>query len=216
MKKKALHQFTVLLEDWIPKDASIAIAVGQKYVYYRVGTHDIHLKEGQTVQASSLACRIIQKRQKLDSLMDNTLYGTPYFGIGYPIEIEGQPAALVVILPPNYHVLKNGPFRYLTGKKDEDWSPIPIEKVMYMESLQKKTWFYADDEQYSTTYTLKNLHLRLPDSFIRIHRSYIVNISFIQRISRDITSSFILILKDSTELPVSQTYMNEVRKILGF
>lgn len=216
MEKKALQQYALLMEDWIPKDASMAIAVGDRYIYYLAGLHDIRLHEGQTVQPGSLAARIISERCKLDVLMDETLFGVPYYGIGYPIDIAGEPAALVVILPVNYHVLRHEPFRFLTGKRDEDWNPIPIEQVTYIESLQKKTWFYANGEQYSTTHTLKDLHLRLPNAFMRIHRSYIVNIQCIQRISRDITSNLVLSLKDGTELPVSQTYMPELRKVLGF
>ncbi len=59
--------------------------------------------------------------------------------------VDGEPGAYVVILPPNYHVLRHEPFRYLTGKQEEEWSPIPIEQIAHIESLQKKTWFYADE-----------------------------------------------------------------------
>ena len=52
--------------------------------------------------------------------------------------------------------------------------------------------------------------------FIRIHRSYIVNISYIKEISRDFSSNIQITLKDGTVLPVSQTYSANVRKKLGF
>ncbi len=216
MEKKELQQYASLIEDWIPKDASMAIAVDDRYIYYHTGLHDIRLREGQNVRPGSLAERVITDRSKIDVLMDETLYGVPYYGIGYPIVLAGKPAALIVILPANYHVLRNEPFQYLTGKNDDDWIPVAIDEVTYIESLQKKTWFYAEGQQYSTNHTLKDLHLRLPKSFIRIHRSYIVNIQSIQRISRDITSNLLLLLKDGTELPVSQTYMPELRRVLGF
>jgi len=119
-------------------------------------------------------------------------------------------------LPSNYHVLNQEPFRFLTGKQEEEWFPVAIEEISYIESLQKKTWFYVANEQFCTNYTLKDLQLRLPKTFLRIHRSYIVNIPSIQRISRDITSNLVLTLKDGTELPVGQTYMADVRKALGF
>ena len=47
--KKVLNQYATLLEDWVPKDASIAIAVSDHYIYYVPGMHDIHLKEGQHI-----------------------------------------------------------------------------------------------------------------------------------------------------------------------
>ncbi len=210
------RQYMTILEDWIPKDAGVAVAVGGHYIYYVAGIHTIPIEQGQVVQKGSIAEHVISHRCKFEKVMDQSLIGIPYYGIGYPIDVDGEPGALVVILPPNYHVLRHEPFRYLTGKQEEDWSPIPIEQISHIESLQKKTWFYADDEQYSTNFTLKDLLLRLPKSYMRVHRSYIVNISYIDRISRDLSSNFVLTLKDGTELPVSQTYMSQLRKSLGF
>lgn len=216
MKNEALQQVALMMEDWIPKDASLAIAVGNHYIYYFSGLHDIRLKKGQAVQIGSLADRIVRERSRMEELMDDSLFGVAYYGIGYPIEIEGEPGALIVILPPNYHVLRNEPFRFLTGKHEDDWFPIPIEEVSHIESMQKKTWFYAEGEQYNTNRTLKELHLRLPNIFLRIHRSYIVNIPYIHKVSRDFSSNLVITLKDGTELPVSLKYMSEVRNTLGF
>lgn len=211
-----LQQYTMLLEDWIPKDAAVAIAVEDRYIHYSAGIHDIRIKKGQLIQPGSIAEEVIRRKRKVDTIIDQSSYGIPYYGIGYPIQLHGEPGALVVILPPNYHELRQEPFRYLTGKQEEDWSPVPIEQISHIESMQKKTWFYANDEEYCASFTLKDLQLRLPKTFLRIHRSYIVNIAYIQRISRDLSSNLVLTLKDETELPVSQTYMAELRKALGF
>ncbi|MEK4023845.1 LytTR family DNA-binding domain-containing protein [Sporosarcina sp. FSL W7-1283] len=214
--KKILNQYATILEDWVPKDASIAIAVSDRYIYYDPGMHDIHLKEGQHIQTGSIAEATIKGRHKVEVVMDNTLYGMSYFGIGYPIDVKGEPGALIIILPPNFHVLKKDQLQFLTGKRDDEWFPIPINEVTYIESLHKKTWFYTSGEQYNISFTLKDLHLRLPKVFLRIHRSYIINMSCIEKISRDFSSNLVITLIDGTELPVSQTYLNEVRSLLGF
>ncbi len=214
--REVLQQYASILEDWVPKDAAIAIAMGDTYIYYVEGIHNIRLKEGQPVMPGSIADKVINHRLKVDKIMDNSLFGIPYYGIGYPVDLQGEPGALIVILPPYYHVLRHEPFRFLTGKQEDEWSPVAIEEIAYIESLQKKTWFYVASEQFCTSYTLKDLQLRLPKTFLRIHRSYIVNIPAIQRISRDITSNLVLTLRDGTELPVGQTYMADVRKALGF
>ena len=36
--REVLQQYASILEDWIPKDAAIAIAVGDRYIYY-AGRH---------------------------------------------------------------------------------------------------------------------------------------------------------------------------------
>ncbi|WP_303967089.1 LytTR family DNA-binding domain-containing protein [Sporosarcina ureae] len=214
--KNILNQYAALLEDWVPKDASIAIAVSDHYIYYVPGMHDIHLKEGQHIQTGSIAEITINEQRKVEVVMDNTLYGTSYFGIGYPIDVQGDKGALIIILPPNFHVLKKDQLQFLTGKKNDEWFPIPLDQVSYIESLHKKTWFYTAGESYNISFTLKDLHLRLPRCFLRIHRSYIINMNCIEKISRDFSSNLVIKLIDGTELPVSQTYLNEVRALLGF
>jgi DNA-binding LytR/AlgR family response regulator len=58
----------------------------------------------------------------------------------------------------------------------------------------------------------------LPVSFLRIHRSYIVNIDMINNIERGLSAPLSITLSTSKEqkLPVSQSYVREVRRRLGF
>ena len=144
------------------------------------------------------------------------MFETPYYAIGYPITIFGELGALIVVLPPLFKVEGPNLYHFLTGKQGEHWFPVPIDQISHIESLQKSTWFYKDGEQYKTTVTLKELQTRLPSTFIRIHRSYIINLNFIKKITRDLTSNFLIQLKDGTELPISQSYINHLRTILEF
>lgn len=214
--REQLKRYSNLLEEWIPKEASIAIAARDQYIYCAAGEHDFQLKEGQKVQPGSIADLVLQNGIRAEAVLDDALFHIPYYGVGYPIDISGEKAALVVILPPPHAISPPPPYRFLTGKQDEDWHPIPVDKIAYMESLQKKTWFYTEKEPYKTNIPLKDLQQRLPDNFLRIHRSYIVNVSFIDRIIRDFSSNLIVLLHDGTELPVSQSYIAEVRNTLGF
>jgi len=214
--KEEFEQFKIILEDWIPKDASIAIALGSTYVYYCPSINHYHLKIYEDIHPKSIAAQVLNNRRKTEVLVDESIFGTPFYAIGYPIMIEQQEAALVIILPSSFVPEKQELYKFLTGKQDEDWTPIPIEQVSHIESLQKRTWFYADNEQYKTNITLKELQRKLPEFFLRIHRSYIINIYFIKCISKDLASNFIIELKNGTELPVSQSYINDLRKILEF
>lgn len=214
--KDQLRQYTALVEDWIPKEASIAIAAKGEYMYYVAGKHGLQLQKGQKVQEGSIADTVIRNCCRTEGIIEDKVFNIAYYGIGYPIDILGETGAFIVILPPKHAVASPVPFRFLTGKLEEEWRPIPVEKIAYMESLQKKTWFYAGKEPYKTNIPLKELQQRLPESFLRIHRSYIVNISFIDRIIRDFSSNLLVLLQDGTELPVSQTYIGDVRSALGF
>ncbi|WP_256240346.1 LytTR family DNA-binding domain-containing protein [Bacillus sp. V3B] len=207
------------IKDWIPPEASVAFADKDQYLDYLSGIHDLQIRPGQPIPSGSITERVYQQRGRVESLVNESVFGIPYYGVGYPIEDQnGFNGALTVILPPTYSLKKQSSFSFITGKQGEVWSPTPIDQITYIESNQKKTWFYTTDGQYSTIQTLKALEQRLPSSFLRIHRSYIVNISFIQQLSRDLSSNLILRLKtpDSPELTVSQTYVPNVRRILGF
>lgn len=133
-----------------------------------------------------------------------------------PVQLNGKPAALVVNLPQDYELVTISPLRLLTGKLGDEWYPVPIEQITHIESFQKKTFFYTEKGQFCVSSTLKELEKRLPEVFLRIHRSYIVNTASISRISRDFSSNLIVTLVDGTELPVSQSYVNDLKCVLGF
>jgi len=213
----ALEQFKILLEDWIPKDASIAIAVDASYIFYSPSIHHVRHTFSEEVKPNSVAAQVLKTRKKTPIVTDDSIFGTPYSVIGYPILIEHQPAALIIIFPSLYASEKGEQFKFLTGKHGEDWIPIPIEQVSHIESLQKRTWFYANNkQQYSIKITLKELHSKLPENFLRIHRSYIINTYFIKRLTKDLGANVVVELKNGLSLPVSQTHVAHLREYLGF
>lgn len=210
------ERYIQILKEWIPKEASVAIATGGVYSYYLPGFHDIGIELGNSVQQGDIAKEVSMKKQKVERYIDNANDRAPYYGIGYPIVLEEKEAAVVIILPPTHSNTAKPTLTFLTGKHENRWCPVPIEEIAFIESLQKKTWFYNKDEAYQSIYTLKELEQSLPDQFLRIHRSYIVNIKEITEIARDFSSSILIKLKNGTTLPVSQTYTAQVRKTLGF
>lgn len=213
-QKELFEQYRDILIDWIPTGASIAIAIDDTFVYFSSGNHNISLQIGTTVPKESLAYRVLHERGKVDAMMDNTLFNTPYYAIGYPISINNQNAALIIVLPSLYEQKSIEVLQFLTGKLQDDWVPVLIEDISHIESLQKKTWFYRNTEQFKTNVTLKELQTKLPSFFIRIHRSYIVNIRFITRISKDFSSNYVVHLQTGVELPISQSYINNVKEAL--
>ena len=208
------EQYRNILMDWIPSGASIAIAVEDRFVYFASGHQNISLEVGSLVPIDSMAYRVLQQRKKVDAMMDSSLFDIPYYASGYPLMIDGKKAAIIIVLPPLFHQDKKEELQFLTGKFQDDWVPVMIDEISYIESLQKKTWFYRNAEQFKTNITLKELQTKLPSNFIRIHRSYIVNIRFISRISKDITSNYIVRLQNGVDLSVSQSYVSSVREIM--
>ncbi|OLO42402.1 hypothetical protein BTR23_04060 [Alkalihalophilus pseudofirmus] len=220
MESNVVRLFSRFIEDWVPTEASIAIAGGDKYVSYIPGSHDIHINQGQPIPSGSITERVYLQKRRVESMVDESVFGIPYYGVGYPLEDTetGFTGALTVILPPEYSFKKHTPLSFIVGRREDLWIPLAVEQVIYIESKQKKTFIYTEDGYYSSKFPLKTLEHHLPDTFIRIHRSYIVNISSIKHISRDLASNLEVTLKGSERrtLQVSQSYVQRVRKILGF
>ncbi|MEZ7170334.1 LytR/AlgR family response regulator transcription factor [Sporosarcina sp. OR05] len=208
-----VQQYRSLLEDWIPRDATFAIACEGHYLYHNGKEENL---KGKQVATGSIAQLVLQERRKVENFLDHSSYNEPKYGNGYPIELDGMQGALVVYRTQTSELSNPQPVRLLTGKADNEWFPIQTDRITHLESFQKKTFFYTEDGQYSIANTLKELEKKLPPSFLRIHRSYIVNTACIERISRDFSSNLQVIITDGTELPISQKYVNEVRCVLGF
>lgn len=212
--EKVLDNYRIILSDWLPEGASIAIAIKDTYVYFASGHANIALKVGEKVPENSVAYRVLTERKKIDAIMDTSLFETPYYAVGYPIEINDEPSALVVVLPPLFQNKKTE-LSILTCKDEQDeYIPIKINDIQYFESLQKRTWVNLENQSLKSSITLKELQTRLPSNFIRIHRAYIVNIYAIARVTKDFVANYIVHLKNGTELPVSQSYAANLRKAL--
>ncbi|HSI68346.1 MAG TPA: LytTR family DNA-binding domain-containing protein [Planococcus sp. (in: firmicutes)] len=216
MENTLLEQIGFIMGEWIPKEASIAISDGSRYIYFKSGIHGVHIPTGTAVPETSIAALTYKEGKRVEMLIENSVFGAPYYGVGYPISLGDKNGALVLVLPPEFILKKKQPLQFLTGKTDETWRPVSVEKISHIESSQKKTWFYSEEEMYGSNHTLKNLRYQLPDCFLSIHRSYIVNIHYIVEISRDLSSNYVITLQDGSVLPVSQNYTGVVRERLGF
>lgn len=210
------EQYVNILREWLPKEASVAVVVESIYTYYEAGIYDIGIEIGKPTQKGDIAFDVAHKKEKIERYIEHSNYRAPYFGIGYPITLAEKEATVVIILPPAHTVAQKQTLDFLTGKNEKCWCPVPVEEIAYIESLQKKTLFYNTEETYQSIYTLKELVQLLPSHFLRIHRSYIVNIKEITEITRDFSSNILITLKNGATLPVSQSYTGIVRKTLGF
>jgi DNA-binding LytR/AlgR family response regulator len=64
--------------------------------------------------------------------------------------------------------------------------------------------------------TLKNIEIQLKQysNFIRCHRTYIVNVHYIEKLHHDFSSHWITIKGYPEKIPVSRQYLQKLREIL--
>lgn len=98
---------------------------------------------------------------------------------------------------------------FIFVRSDRKMIKINFSEIKYIESLSDYIKIYLTDNIVITRETISNIELKLPqNSFLRIHRSYIVSITMIS----SYTNEYLEI--DKIQLPISRTYKNAVIKKL--
>ena len=83
---------------------------------------------------------------------------------------------------------------------------IPVEQIMLFEAQDDYVQIYSDKSKYLKNMTMKYLEAHLnKEIFVRVHRSYIVNINFIERIEKAEKESNYIIMKNNIVAKASKS-----------
>jgi len=102
-------------------------------------------------------------------------------------------------------------------KKSGKIHVISTMDINYLEAQDDYVMIYTDSERFLKQQTMKYFEKHLDsEQFIRVHRSYIVNVQCIERIEPYEKTNYVLILKDGNKIPVSRTGMQVMKEKLNF
>jgi two-component system, LytTR family, response regulator LytT len=94
---------------------------------------------------------------------------------------------------------------------------VNMEDIVYIESTDGGSTIHTTIDQYKVSDPLIVLERKVSTSrFLRVHRSYIVNVDQIVEIEPWFNSTYNLHMKDVSTVPVSRTYVKELKQVLGF
>ncbi|HNX07797.1 MAG TPA: LytTR family DNA-binding domain-containing protein, partial [Bacteroidales bacterium] len=82
----------------------------------------------------------------------------------------------------------NAPLPYIFVKSEYKLIKISLDQILYIEGLKDYVKIFMTDKEKPvlTLMSLKSLEQQLPcEKFMRIHRSYIINLGFIDQIERN-------------------------------
>lgn len=92
---------------------------------------------------------------------------------------------------------------------------IPVDKLEYAEAQDDYVLLRSQGKNHLKQETISNLESSLdPERFVRIHRSYIVNLERIAKIEPYTKDSRVAVLGDGTKLPVSRTGYTRLKELL--
>jgi two-component system LytT family response regulator len=93
---------------------------------------------------------------------------------------------------------------------------IAVGRIDYLEAQDDYVAIHAGDAVHLKTQPLSEVAAGLdPGRFVRVHRSYVVNIERIDRLETYAKDSRVAILRGGTEVPVSRTGYERLRTLLG-
>jgi DNA-binding LytR/AlgR family response regulator len=99
---------------------------------------------------------------------------------------------------------------FLYFRADRKMVKVKLNTILYIESLKDYVKIITETDQVITKYSMAALEAMLPPSgFIRIHRSYIINMQKL----KSYTASHVQI--SSKELPIGKLYQREALKLLN-
>ena len=105
--------------------------------------------------------------------------------------------------------------KYLSVKRSGEIRLVQIDRIIYIKGAGVYSELFIEDETRELHHlNLEKIDVFLPPSFTRIHKSYIVNMYFVEKIISHGGSKYSLLLKNGTELPVSRNRYQELKEIL--
>ena len=214
MEKLTLESLLDVMGELLSDEISIAVSNKEEYIYYRPSKRiDLKISPGDRLKVGTIAHKAIVEKQKASEFIDRDVFGVPYHGMAVPYYHEGLLEGCVMAIYPVYTDGKS----VITVRTKDGWSPVSFKDVKYIEVKDRKTYVIGDEFSGTHKNTLQEFEYLLPrDSFVRCHRSYIVNVHHIKEIFPDTHSTFLLSMDDETTIPVSQSYSSYFRKLLGF
>lgn len=195
-------------------EISIAVTDTKEYIYFRPSKRiDLKIKVGDPIPQGSIAEKAVTTGRKVSEFIDRDIFGMPYHGMAVPFINNGKVVGCIIAISPAVNDGKS----VVTIRTEEGWRPIPFRNVIFLEARDRKTYVHAEQLVGTHKQSLQDFEYVLPrESFIRCHRSFIVNVKQIKEIYPDSHSTFLLQMKNGEMIPVSQSYSSYFRKLLGF
>jgi two-component system LytT family response regulator len=175
-------------------DPSVAVVFVTAYDSYAVKAFDVHAVDYvlKPFSEARLAEAVERARERL-----RTRVRPDPQAVAVASRPPGQFAARIVVRDgPNIRI-------------------IPVEKLDFAEAQDDVIVLKAEGRKYYKPQTLAGLAASLdPARFLRVHRSYVINLDRLQRVELYAKNSHVAILSDGSRIPVSREGHARLREVL--
>ncbi|KMY45823.1 LytR family transcriptional regulator [Bacillus sp. FJAT-27916] len=214
MEKLTTYSLFDVIGELFSEEISFAVTNTKEYIFYRSSKRiNLKIAPGDPVKEGTITYKALHTGEKASEFISRDVLGVPYHGIAVPFHEDGEIAGCITAIYPALTEARS----VVTLKTQDGWVPVTYEDIYYIESKNRRTYVTSSTQTGTNKNTLQEFEFTLPkDSFIRCHRSYIVNVKQIKEIYLDTHSTFVLSMKNGQLIPVSQSYSSYFRRMLGF
>lgn len=117
---------------------------------------------------------------------------------------------------PDLPVSRGAPLSRVVVKDGVTVTVLPVSKIDFVKAEDDYVLLSSGGRNHIKKQTLASLEDALPkERFVRIHRSYLLNLDRLARVEGSATGAFTAVLIDEARLPVSRAGAQRLRAILG-
>lgn len=99
---------------------------------------------------------------------------------------------------------------------DERTIVLQKRNILYIQAENGSIHIHTTERQFTSKQTLRSLINQLdPQRFIRVHRSFVVNLNKVKELRPSFNHTYELTLEGGIKVPVSRSYVNATKQALG-
>jgi anti-anti-sigma factor len=104
----------------------------------------------------------------------------------------------------------------LIFRGESRYNVIPLDQISHLSANGRTTTIHTLDKSFTASRLLKDMKARLPDSFLRIHRGFVVNARHVRALQYAMGGTYQVTLGDrsGTVLPVGRVYASALKAAL--
>ncbi len=127
--------------------------------------------------------------------------------------------SIMTLITHRRKILSTGQQTYLdrlSFRLDDETRLIPVEKIDYIEACDNYVKIFCGEDRQLLKQTMSHLEQHLdPKKFMRIHRSFIINLNAVDRITRPADAAPAILLNRGKSLPISRRRRSAINRALS-
>ena len=105
--------------------------------------------------------------------------------------------------------------RVIAARYNDQTVMCQIDKIYYIESIDKRTYIYTKDNTLEVSYRLYELESELTRNFFRAAKAMIINIRKIKSVRSEINGRMTAELLNGEQVIIARSYVKELKERLG-